>query len=142
MVQEEREIYFICLSRPIVTNLSSLHATKIFLKDTTINLNPKTYTTQYITESPTTDEDYIIVTVPLELKGTQGKVRVQIVNLATDWGAIDVWQVDRDNRLVTSALPLNLDFAEYSAYVELDIASADSNNNLLLKFRKHGETEG
>lgn len=113
---------------------------RVFLKDTTISLKPKIYTTQYITESPVADDAYTIVTAPVELKGTAGKVRVQIVNLATDWGAIDVWQVDKDNTLVPSALPANLAFGAYSAYAELDVADADSNNNLVLKFRGHGET--
>jgi hypothetical protein len=113
---------------------------KVFLKDTTVVLKPNTYTTQYIAESPATDSTYTVVTVPVEPKAVQGKVRVQIVNLATDWGAIDVYQVDEDGKKLTSTLPVNLSFGGYSPYAELDIANADKNNKLVLKFRKNGET--
>ena len=113
---------------------------KVFLKDTTVSLKPNTYTTQYITESPTTDSTYTVVTVPVEPKAVQGKVRVQIINLSTDWGAIDVYQVDADGKVLTSTLPVNLSFGAYSAYAELDTANADKNNKLVLKFRKNGES--
>lgn len=113
---------------------------KVFLKDTTITLTPKTYTVQYITESPVSDSAYTIVTAPVELKGTKGKTRVQVVNLATDWGPIDVYQVDTDDNEMATGLPQNLSFGKHGDYAELDVKSANNYNKLVLKFRKHGET--
>ena len=113
---------------------------KTFLKDTAVVLTRKTYTTQYITESPESNSAYTIVTVPVEPKAVQGKVRVQIVNLATDLGAIDVYQVDDNGKELTSTLPTNLSFGAYSPYAELDTAGANKNNKLVLKFRKNGES--
>lgn len=117
-------------------------AGKVFLKDTTVTLAPDTYTTQYLVESPKADSAYTIVNVPVEPKAVEGKVRVQVVNLATDLGPVDVVQADDAGNEVASDLPQNLGFGSYNAqYTELDVATAGSNNRLLLKFRKSGNSE-
>lgn len=111
---------------------------KVFLKDITASLAPKSYTTFYLAESPESDNDYTIVSVPVEPKGIEGRVKIQVVNLSTDWGPIDVVLTDKVGNIVETDLPQNLGFSKYSPYAELDIKYANDYKQLVLKIRQHG----
>lgn len=113
---------------------------KVFLKDITLSLAPKSFTMLYLTESPESDNAYTIVAVPAgELKGVEKKVKVQVVNLATDWGSIDIVLTDRNGDIVDTNLPENLAFGKYSTYALLDPQYANGYKKLALRIRKHGE---
>ena len=115
---------------------------KVYLKDTTVVLPPKSLITQYLVESPEADDAYRIVTVPVEQKGMAGKVRIQVVNLATDLGRIDIYRSAKDGSLIPSDLPANLDFGGYSPYAEVDTTGSAATNNLIfLKVRRSGNTD-
>lgn len=115
---------------------------KTSLVDATVDLLPKTFTTQYLVESPAADNAYSILTVPVERTGTAGKVRVQLVNLSPDFGSLEVYRTDEAGNRVASQLPTALSATTYSPYVELDTAGASKTfNKLLLKFCKSGSNE-
>lgn len=115
---------------------------KTYLRDTVLNLLPKTFTTQYLVESPEADDAYRILTVPVERKGTSGKVRIQMLNLSPDLGPLEVFQTDQDGNRVNTNLPTGLSFGQYSPYAELDTAGASATfGRLTLKFSKSGSDE-
>ena len=114
---------------------------RTFLKDTTLTLLSKTYTTQYLVESPASDSAYTIVTVPVERKGTEGQVRIQVVNLAVDLGAIDVYRMDAEGKVIDSGLPLGLAFGDYSSSAGLDISSGTAHGDVLLRIHRKGDPE-
>lgn len=113
---------------------------KVFLQETDLQLAPRSFTTLYLAESPETESSYTIVNVPVELEGIDGKVKLQVVNLSPDWGAIDAVLMDKDGNETDSALPLNVGFGEYGAYAEIDTAMANKQHQLVVKFRKSGES--
>lgn len=115
---------------------------KTYLKDTVLNLSPKTFTTQYLVESPGADDAYRILTVPVERQGTPGKVRVQVLNLSPDLGPLEVFLADEDGNRVNTSLPTDLSFGQHSSYAELDTAGASATfGKLTLKFCKSGNDE-
>lgn len=112
---------------------------KTVIADTSINVSPQSFTTQYLVESPLADHTYQTVTVPVERKGTKGKVRLQIINLSPDFGPLEVYQTDLSGKRISTELPASLPFGKYSNYVELDTAGAGSAfGKILLNFRKSG----
>lgn len=111
---------------------------KVFLKEITTPLSPKSFTTLYMVESPESEDAYTIVKVPVEPKGVKGKVKIQVVNLATDWGPIDVVMMDGKENVLNTNLPQNLGFGKYSVYTELDTQDANEYKQLVLKIRQHG----
>lgn len=115
-------------------------ANKSFLKDITLSIAPKSFTTLYLTESPHADNEYAIIAVPVSPVRKVGKVQIQVVNLATDWGNIDAVLTDRKGNEIPTALPSNLGFGKYSDFIEVDPTYADEYNQLVIKFRKHGES--
>ncbi|WP_256009076.1 DUF4397 domain-containing protein [Desertivirga xinjiangensis] len=115
---------------------------KNYLVDTAVTLLPKTFTTQYLVESPEAEEAYRILTVPVERKGIAGKVRVQVVNLSPDFGNLEVVRVGQEGRQIATDLPGDLSFGSYSPYAELDTAgSSETYGKLVLQFRKSGSSE-
>lgn len=115
---------------------------KTYLKDTVLHLSPKTFSTQYLVESPEADDAYRILTVPVERKGTPGKVRIQVLNLSPDLGPLGVFQTDNNGNRVSTNLPTALSFGHYSPYAELDTAGASAAfDKLTLKFSKSGNGE-
>lgn len=112
------------------------------LVDTTISLQPKTFTTQYLVESPAADNAYLVLNIPVERQGTSGKVRVQVVNLSPDFGPLEVYRTDNQGRRVTSTLPAALNTHAYTAYVDLDTTGASKTyNKIVLNFCKSGSSE-
>lgn len=112
------------------------------LHDTTISVTPKSFTTQYLVESPATDNAYCIFTVPVERKGIAGKVRVQVMNLSPDFGPLEVYRTAQDGSRIPTALPSAIAYGTYSPYVELDTAgAAGTNGKLMLKFCKSGSDD-
>lgn len=115
---------------------------KTFLVDTTVSLQAKTFTTQYLVESPAADDAYRILTIPVERRGTAGKVRVQVLNLSPDFGPLEVYRSDHEGNRIGSQLPSALGTDAHTPYVELDTAEASKTyNKLILKFCKSGSSE-
>lgn len=115
---------------------------KVYLQETPVSLTSKTFTTQYLVESPKADNEYSIVTVPVERKGMEGRVRIQFVNLSPDVGELEVIRADENgNPLVEASLPKNLPFGEFSSYAEIDTSGTSRTSNyIMLYFRKPGTT--
>lgn len=114
---------------------------KVFLQELELDIRRKTYNTLYLVESPESDSSYTIVPAPVELQGAAGKVRVQVVHLATDLEPVNAVQLGNDGETIVQSLTENLAFAEYSPYVELDVAHADENKTLAVQFRRSGTDE-
>lgn len=113
-------------------------ANKVYLHTNEVTLEPKSHMMQCLVESLEADDAYRVVNVPIEPKGTKGKVRIQIVNLSPDAGALDVKRTDRSGNQLPDVLPASLGFGEYSTYAEIDTTgSADTNGQILLRIRKH-----
>ena len=134
------QIYFMRIMqgqyRFIYTSLN-----KVFLQDLELDIRRKTYNTLYLVESPESDRSYTIVHAPVELQGAAGKVRVQVVHLATDLEPVDVVQIGADGETVIQSVAENLGFADYSSYVDLDVVHADENKALAVQFRRSGTGE-
>ena len=112
---------------------------KVYLKDTTIVVSPKSFTTQYLVESSIADDAYRILTVPEERKGTQGKVRIKVINLSPDFGSLEVYRADQNGNQIPAGLPTALRYGQNSSYAEIDtVGTAKTRGQLLLKFRKSG----
>lgn len=115
---------------------------KTTLTDASIRLSPKTFTTQYLVETPEADNTYSVLNVPVERKGAANKVRLQIINLSPDFGALEVYRADQNGNRVSSELPTGLLADTYSDYIELDTAGASKTyNKIILKFAKSGSNE-
>jgi len=111
------------------------------LKDTTVSISPKSFTTQYLVESPVSNEAYRIATVPEERRGIAGKVRVKVVNLSPDLGPLEVIRTDKDGNTILETLPAALKYGEHSAYAEIDTAGVSrTRGQLILKLRKSGSS--
>lgn len=115
---------------------------KTAIADTMVSLQTKAFTTQYLVESPAADNAYRVLTIPVERKGTSGKVRVQLINLSPDFGALEVYRSDQDGNRVSSQLPSALAQDTHSPYIELDtVGISKTYNKLILKFCKSGSSE-
>jgi len=109
------------------------------LKDTTVTISAKSFTTQYLVESPVSNDAYRVVTVPEERLGTAGKVRVKVINLSPDLGPMEVIRTDKDGNAILESLPAALKYGEHSPYADIDTAGiSKTRGQLLLKFRKSG----
>lgn len=110
-------------------------AFKNYLVDSFVELHPKTYTTQYLTEDPATDSSYRIVTVPAYLYAQAGKVRVQAVHLSPDQGAVDIYRMDKDGNRQGNALVADLQFGRHNDYIDVDTAGSSATyGNIVLGF--------
>lgn len=130
---------------PVKTGTYSLGYTSdssyIVIKDTTINLASKSFTTQYLVESPVDDTAYNILTVPTERAGTPGKVRLQFIHLSPDLSNLDIARIDANGNEMPDALPKKFAYGSYTNYIELDTAGAASTRGqIILNFRKSGST--
>lgn len=115
---------------------------KTYLVDTTVSLQAKTFTTQYLVESPASDDAYRVLTIPVERTGSAGKVRVQVLNLSPDFGPLEVYRTDHEGNRVGNQLPSALGTDAHTPYVDLDTAGASKTyNKLILKFCKSGSSE-
>lgn len=115
---------------------------KTAITDTAVNLQPKSFTAQYLVESPQAENAYRMLNVPVERKGVPGKVRLQVINLSPDFGPLEVYRADQDGNRVSSQLPTALATDSYSSYVEVDTTgAAKTYNKILLKFCKSGTSE-
>lgn len=115
---------------------------KVYLQDTTLSLSPQSFVMQYLVESKEADDAYRIISVPVEHKPAEGKVRIQVVNLSPDIDELEVVRVDRNGNLVQESLPSSLAFGAYSTYADIDTAgSSHTGGQLILRFRKTGSTE-
>lgn len=112
------------------------------LKDTTVNLLPKSFTAQYLVESPEDDAAYKILTVPTQRAGTPGKVRLQFIHLSPDLGNLDIVRIDANGNDLSDALPKNIAYSRYTNYMELDtLGTASTRGQIILNIRKNGSTK-
>lgn len=111
---------------------------RYYLKDTTVNVQPKVSTTYYLVESPASPDAYRIVDIPAIGPGSPGKMRLQLVNLSPDLlSGINFEQTDKSGRAGTALLPKDLAFGAH-AEVEIDTASASGNfNQVFLRIKQH-----
>ncbi|WP_256012085.1 hypothetical protein [Desertivirga xinjiangensis] len=114
---------------------------RVFLTDTSLNIQPDTFTTLYLAESPVADDAYAFVDVPVETKGTAGKVRLQIINLSPDLGPLKAYLFGASATPVAAELPQSLNFGMHSKYAEVDLNLANNKGNLLLKICRSGSEE-
>ncbi|MEC5143177.1 hypothetical protein [Chitinophaga sp. 212800010-3] len=115
-------------------------STLAVIKDTTVDLQPKTFITQYLVENIQSDEGYSIFSFPANLTGISGKVQVQLLNLSPDFGALQVDRIDDKGHLITSDLPVSLPSGGSNTSL-LDTAGAAATRNMIwLKFHKPGQT--
>lgn len=116
-------------------------AYKNYLVREAVQLDAKTYTTQYLTEDPSTDSAYRVVTAPAYLKATPGSVRVQTVHLSPDSGPVDVFRMNKDGNRQGTAIVQNLAFGNHNDYADIDTAGAATTyGNIVLGFYKAGST--
>ncbi len=114
---------------------------KTYLEEISLSPAPKSFYCLYLTESPEANDAYTVVDVPVELEGVEGKVKIQVVNLSPDFGAVEVVLADDENNEVETGLPKALGFGQYSPYAEIDTANANKYGQLVCKFRQSGEEE-
>lgn len=116
-------------------------AFKNYLVDSFVELQPKTYTTQYLTEDPATDSSYRIVTVPAYLYAQAGKVRVQAVHLSPDRDAVDIYRMDKDGNRQGNAIVAGLQFGQHNDYIDIDTTGASASyGNIVLGVYRAGST--
>lgn len=115
---------------------------KVYLKDTAVNVPAGSFTSQYLVESPQADNAYQLITVPVEMRGVTGKVRIQVINLSPDLGPIKVYLSGPAGNIIDTELPTALPFATASKYVEINLNPAYiSRGKFILNFCKPGTTE-
>lgn len=116
-------------------------AYKNYLVREAVQLDPKTYTTQYLTEDPANDSAYRVLSIPAYLNAAAGKVRVQMVHLSPDAGAVDVYRMDKNGNREGDAIVQNLAFGNHNDYADMDTTGASATyGNLVLGFYKAGTT--
>ncbi|WP_217220428.1 DUF4397 domain-containing protein [Mucilaginibacter paludis] len=114
---------------------------KVYLKDTTVSLEPKTFAAQYLVEGPESDMAYRIVTTPVKEEQEKGKTTLQVVNLSPDVGKIDVWRAGENGKRITTDLPGALAFGEYyTSHADTTGASA-TNGRLYLNVSPSGSNQ-
>lgn len=104
-----------------------------------VQLDPKTYTTQYLAEDPANDSAYRVVSMPAHPYAAAGKVRLQAVHLSPDAGAVDVYRMDKDGNRQGDAIVRNLAFGHHNDYADIDTTGASATyGNIVLGFYKAG----
>jgi hypothetical protein len=123
------------------TSVSNDNVLKRTIANNSIDLKSDSFTTQYLVESLQSDTSYQILNVPVERKGVSGKVRIQVLNLSPDLGALEVFREDSNGTKIDEGLPAALASGTYSDYTAIDTAGAQKNlGQLLIKIRKIGST--
>ncbi|RPD42062.1 DUF4397 domain-containing protein [Chitinophaga barathri] len=104
-----------------------------------VQLEPKTYTTQYLTEDPASDSAYRVVSMPAYPYAAAGKVRLQVVHLSPDAGTVDVYRMDKDGNRQGNAIVRDLAFGNHNEYADIDTTGASATyGNLVFGFYKAG----
>ncbi len=114
---------------------------RTYLKALDTRLERGTWHFIYLAESPANDSAYVVLDVPiLRSERKEGTVKLQLLNLSTDLGAMEVFRVDSAGNETPLALPEPLAFGAH-ADLEFSLEGTEqTNNNVSLRIRRAGET--
>lgn len=105
---------------------------KVFVKDTTLKLEPKRHYTLYLLDDPKKDGEFNIISFPEDTKNTEGKIRLRVLHLSPDIGGIRLIRKDIDGSIIKENFPEVLNYKDVTDYIDIDTTGSYKTNGRIL----------